>query len=536
MPKQKNKSKKIGRLGKNKQMSSSRLEKHIDINVNSIFRKIGKNWPIILVTLIAAILFMANLGNHYLWQDEAQTALIGETILNHGLPLGYDGKNFFSQEEGAEYGTNFIWRWHTWLQFYLPAVFFWIFGVNTFAARLPFVLFAIATVPLIYYFSRFLWKSDRAGLLAAILLTINVPFILLGRQCRYYSLSSFFCLAALYGYVRILEDKKYSQIVFILSATFLFHSLYIYCATLLAAILLHCLFFYRSKLFAVLKASLVILIINVPWIIWFSGINYGSQYPMPFSRSFDLIFSFLYSYTAQIFTYIFPFFFILILIAVWIINCFRQKRFTFPEAELGGKILLLILFVFINVALLSFISPASYFRYMAPIIPVFCVMMALILESSMKIHSVIAIVVLGITLYVSPMHDYIYEITHDYDGPIKGIVKYLNQHGKKEDVVLITYGDLPLKFYTDMRIVGGLTGEDLSPARNADWVIVRKYLGSHLAKRVDMYIAENISLEKYEPIVLNYPDIKYENREDPAEHHYRTVENEDRVVIFRKIK
>jgi len=29
---------------------------------------------------------------------------------------------------------------------------------------------------------------------------------------------------------------------------------------------------------------------------------------------------------------------------------------------------------------------------------------------------------------------------------------------------------MPLKFYTDMRVIGGLTGEDLSGAQNADWV------------------------------------------------------------------
>jgi len=134
------------------------------------------------------------------------------------------------------------------------------------------------------------------------------------------------------------------------------------------------------------------------------------------------------------------------------------------------------------------------------------------------------------------MWNYLYEITHDYHGPIEGIVKYLNQHGKKDDVVIITYGDMPLKFYTDMRILGGETGEDLSPAKEADWVIIRKYYCSRVEGMLRRYIFENIPSHKYERIILDYPDIPFENRESPTEHHYRTVENEDRVVIFRKVR
>jgi len=71
-------------------------------------RKVTKSrWAeyIFLLFLLCAslFLFLANLGNQYLWQDEAQTALISKTILRHGIPLGYDGKNYFSQDCGAEF-------------------------------------------------------------------------------------------------------------------------------------------------------------------------------------------------------------------------------------------------------------------------------------------------------------------------------------------------------------------------------------------------------------------------------------------------
>ena len=95
---------------------------------------------------LASLLLLLELGEPYLWQDEAQTAVISRTILSEGMPYGSDGRNFFSQELGAEYADDYLWRWHTWLSFYVVALFFAILGESTLAARLPFALSGIATV------------------------------------------------------------------------------------------------------------------------------------------------------------------------------------------------------------------------------------------------------------------------------------------------------------------------------------------------------------------------------------------------------
>ena len=87
---------------------------------------------ILLIMIVSGFMFLCNLGNQYLWQDEAQTALISKTILSHGIPLGHDGLNSFSQELGADYTKDFVWKWHPWLTFYITAGFFGLFGINTF--------------------------------------------------------------------------------------------------------------------------------------------------------------------------------------------------------------------------------------------------------------------------------------------------------------------------------------------------------------------------------------------------------------------
>ena len=47
-----------------------------------------KDLALLAVALVAAsVLLLANLGNQYLWQDEAETALVAKTVLSHGIPL-----------------------------------------------------------------------------------------------------------------------------------------------------------------------------------------------------------------------------------------------------------------------------------------------------------------------------------------------------------------------------------------------------------------------------------------------------------------
>jgi len=495
--------------------------------------RIRQDWPALVLLCIASALILANLGNQYLWQDEAQTALVSKTVLTHGIPLGYDGKNYFSQEFGLEYGKNYIWKWHTWLQFYVLAAFFAVFGVSTFVARLPFALFGIATILLTYTVAKSLWKSRRVGVTAAVLLLTSVPFLILVRQCRYYSPSAFFSLLALYCYVKILERKRYAPAAFIISATLLFHTHHIYGATLLATALVHSMLFRRDRFRSVLYLSVITAVINLPWILWLSHVSYGSIYG-------DLLhghqaFSFAAHYLAQLAKYVFPPAILLLPVVIWIINRARHAQSQPLDADMRQKLALLLLFIPINIVALLF-SPLPFFRYLTPLIPVCCMIMALILESGMRVHVGIGIAIIAVLVSTGHMKDYLYEVTHDYDGPIEGIVKYLNSHGRPNDIVAITYGDLPLKFYTKMRVVGGLTGEDLSPAKKADWVIVRKYIVTYRLAGVVQYLENNVPRYKYEEIVIDYPDTAFENRESPEEHRFRTDSLENRVVIFRRIE
>ncbi len=233
---------------------------------------------LVIIFISAFVLFILNLGNIFLWQDEAQTALLSETVLEYGVPKGYDGNNYFSQELGAEYGNDYIWKWHTWFTFYLLAAFFKIFGTTTFVARLPFALFGMGCLFLLYFFTRSLLKDKKAATAAVIVLLLSVPFLILSRQCRYYSLTSFFPLGGLYGYYLMTQEKRSGPYAFFASCIFLFHTHYIYLASMLGTAAFHTLLFHRIQWKKVLFVTAGIIALNVPWIVWFSSMRYGEQY------------------------------------------------------------------------------------------------------------------------------------------------------------------------------------------------------------------------------------------------------------------
>jgi hypothetical protein len=213
----------------------------------------------------------------------------------------------------------------------------------------------------------------------------------------------------------------------------------------------------------------------------------------------------------------------------------REKRFFQLAEDTVREASLLLLFIVVNYASLCLLIPLDFFRYLAPAIPLMCLLGGKILDASMRWHWLVGVVALAGILSFGRLHNYLDEITHHYVGPVDGIVEYLNKHGKPDDVVAITYGDMPLKFYTKMRVYGGLTGEDLAPALNADWVIFRHDINCDKDEAVTNYLNEHLPKQRYRTITLDYPDIPNNNREDPDQHRFRTATGVPGVTILQRI-
>jgi 4-amino-4-deoxy-L-arabinose transferase-like glycosyltransferase len=484
------------------------------------------------IASLAAVLLLTNLGNRYLWQDEAQTALLARTILDGGIPLGTDGRNSFSQERGAEFGEDGVWRWHPWLSFYLVAASFATFGENAGAARLPFALLGVASVVLTGCTARRLWRDRTAALAAAGTLALCVPFLLLHRQARWYAAAAFLSLLGLHAYTRIRPGAWGAVATLVGAATLLFHTHYLYATTLLVALILHALLFERPRLRGVLAGAAATGLLNLPWIVWFAGVRYADNYA---ERLFDPTTSLRYARRYLLLTmrdFLHPLFLgVPVGLAAWF-TAFPSKASP-PDAETRRGVWLVVLFCAVTLAALALTSPGAYVRYLTPLVPPLFLLVGLAVAATMRLSRILGLALVATWIAVAghlPL--FLHELRHDYDGPIEGIVEFFQEHGQPGDTIAITYGDLPVKFYGDFRVIGGLTGEDLSEARDADWILLRKHAHTEEEKRVRAELLQHLSPGTYKRYEIPAPDLAWGNREDVRLHRFATVQGYDPIVVF----
>jgi hypothetical protein len=192
---------------------------------------------------VGAVLLFARLGDKYLWQDEASTAVLGSRLLKTGKPISYNGVNIMTLDHfGAEDPSNLdertqsaqagvqyyvdrgdfkedtTWIAQPWGSFLLSGISTTLFGESTLAARIPFAAAGLITVWLLYWFVRREFKSPWLALLASFLLIANVFWIIHSRQCRYYVLSSLFLVLTLITFTNWQNGKRFGGAVFVFTA------------------------------------------------------------------------------------------------------------------------------------------------------------------------------------------------------------------------------------------------------------------------------------------------------------------------------
>ncbi len=488
--------------------------------------------------IVAAWLLLANLGNQFLWQDEAQTALLAGTIRSHGIPHGYDGRNYFSQELGKEYGEGFVWKWHTWLSFYATAASLSLLGETTFAARLPFALFGLGTVLLCAVTARRLWRSPFAGPAAAGFAAFSVPFLILSRQCRYYSMAAFFSLLGLYAYARLDRPGRGAPLLLFSAAVLLFHTHYVYSATLLSALLLHALLCERPRLVRTLRVSAAVVLVDLPWIVWFSDVRPSGEAYWDSVTDGEKLLRFSWGYVRLLAEHFFTPWLLAIPVALALLRARDGRPPLRVSRDTRSGIAHVLLVVATNVIGISALSPLAFYRYLAPLAPALFVLAALLLGRLAERSRGLALLVFGLWIATGSLRGFLDELRHDFDGPIEGIVEFLDAKADPGDLVAISYGDLPLKFYTDLRVIGGLTGEDLSEVPLADWIIVRGHANTHADREVRERLLATViaSPGRYRRHDLAVPDTPFENREEPRLHRFRTAHPAlPRVRIFERI-
>jgi len=152
-----------------------------------------------LILLIAGVLLFTKLGKPELWDDEAHAALFGKNFAQIHAWTGWDGRNWIPDREGMfnykDDNTVKLWQ----LDFLLTAVSFKIFGISTWAARLPFALCGFLCLASLYYFLRIsIKKEDNYILWVLVTGALSTSYLLSCRTCRYYAVASLSIITCLF--------------------------------------------------------------------------------------------------------------------------------------------------------------------------------------------------------------------------------------------------------------------------------------------------------------------------------------------------
>lgn len=185
-------------------------------------RVIWLHWPFAVLAALGLALLLTGLGSDYLWEDEGDTAVLASNILKYGVPKAWDGVTFIDSDRGARDNDDLVMVSHPWVQYYVAAASFLVFGQNTFSARLPFALAGWLTLLLVYAFVWRITANRWAAFCAAALMVLSVQFLLYSRQCRNYSLNMLLTCWLFWIFFRMKSARGCA--LFTVAAILLFHT------------------------------------------------------------------------------------------------------------------------------------------------------------------------------------------------------------------------------------------------------------------------------------------------------------------------
>ena len=500
--------------------------------------------------ILAAALILPNLDDRYLWDDEAETALLAKNILRFGVPVAWDGASLISQECGTDYDANYLWRQTPWLPIYITAVSFALLDAGTFAARLPFALLGLLSVPSMYLLARRVFGDQGTALVAAASLLLSVPFLLHVRQCRYYSVAIFAAIWILYCFFSLPARRRLAAAGLALALSVLLHTSHLLFFGAVAGLLLGFLVvsFDRTVLPWLTAALATAILVNLPWLL---GADLGGKSSILLSLSSIASFGAnLAQYAAQIELYAFP---TLLLVTAFVaVAAWSRARMDLGSAETRAC-LFLVAFAIAHVLVVATV-PFVFFRYVLTLLPVLALLQARIVQALAARSRVLAAAVLLLALLPDradlvrgqlalTLVKYVDEITHDVRGPIEGIVRYLGAAARPGARVFISYGDLPLRFYTNLEVRGGQGCQTLAGWPPPDWVIVRYFfrfqpaaLGARDdAERTLQYLTSEVTPQRYRRVDLPVADTIWENIPEPDRHVYREPGDRPKITLYEKV-
>jgi len=505
------------------------------------------DWGLVTVLAVAACLLFYHLGQRPFWQDEAETACLAKNVLKTGLPYAFDGTNVVSQEEEREFDKvgQYLWRWSPWIQIYMQAAGFAVGGLDAAAGRAPFALTALLSIFWTYRLVRRHFGDRSWALLAATLLTLCVPFLLIGRQARYYAPGTLFVLWTLDAFLSDWQRRWGPLVATFIGMVLLFHANYLlflsFAPTAMAAALLvypERMAWRRLSLLTVATLAVAV----VPGVFLY---RIGRQ-----SGMFDVLLvpENMMLYFADLCMFCIPLPVSVALAWRWRGFCTRLSR----PADPGERFVLFSAVLIVFSLLFLGIVPQRFFRYIAHLLPLCAILLAWCVRrlwGFSRVSAVLLFVLLAFTNWLAvypmerlkivnrpwqndfrmltslnfPIKLFVTELACGYPDVNTAIEAFFKANAKPGQTILAEYGDLPLMFYVDgVRVLGGLQGpvpEGILP----DWVLRRRVVRVNRDRFLfgAREFTDALDLPRdYERVPLPFADETFGNRTDDPNHHY----------------
>jgi hypothetical protein len=426
----------------------------------------GPRWGLLGIGLVSAYLALCGLDDHLFWDDEANVGFFARNLwLGHSLS-GWDGNNLWGFRNGALLDQQLLNRVDPPLQYLVAACGFSLFGVSTWAARLPFVLIGLASIPLL---DRFLREYDTPAPtrhLALALYGLHTSFLLYIRQARYYSLSLTLGLATYLMFVRYMRTGRPLDLAGLMACgALLFASNYLVAVATLAALAAVWMAFHQAKDLRKLVLPAGALLVAAVAYVAFTGHLLGLLRQMvPEGLLSELILLGMYLADINELSWL-----------PWVVALAAIHRIVRrDDRRLSEWVFFSLIFVLAAVVLSPQpVSGAEHadVRYVVSLLPVFTAISGTIIGSLGSANARLLVTVIAAftnLLSLNPLDPrvrsdfagHVYEVHTDYDTATDAVQRLLAEHADPGDRVLVRPEEdaLPFIFYgaSHFRVVGQL--------------------------------------------------------------------------------
>ena len=540
------------------------------LKVTRIQNFLKTQYPLVFLLPFAFLLIFTGLDDTVLQVDEGADTFISTTILKYGYPKHSDGTQY-TMPYGDAFGGIFMYR--TWVPYYIQSASLYLFGQNTFSARLPFAILGVFSIWSLYSFTLRWTNRKIIAFFAALLLVTSVPALLYFRTARYVAIPILLTPLLLTFYITLFDKEKWNPVPLTCVAILYFHTMYVEFAGVILGMLIH-LFLYRGRvtkdnLSKVKGSAMITALLCLPWLTVLPTLmNRISEFYTSTSSLIDTswwrfpkhFFAFLF----QTNNYIFPF----ILAPFLFLSGLKPQRF---------QVSLLVLCT-VSVFATASLHSIPLLQYVSACIPLLFILLAMIVyylfEKSMVWQAALMLTLIASNfIHVAPLiplkqwaelsnekflttgyrgdayrtftreaelksefYQYWQELSHRYQGPLDELVRFFETHGKKGESCYIDNESEVLAVLSPLQMIHG---EDLNFSNPPDWIVLRgnqrnphlDAMNLQIKKKLDAIFFNN----NYEKTVLNAPVKRINNSYEIQIHRFRSPTSSKKVHVYRRI-